>query len=302
MDHFTEDQFEKWSLKGKRLKSTAVPSIFPGSPFPAVDSATARGLPQEPCEHSLSPGFFSAEEDPIPSSERSGHRKSEREAQLERQLNLERKRRYRAEEERDGLRNSLSTVLAPDQMYCLHKGTLRGRSWTPGTMQKALHLKVACGSRGYDFVKENVVPLPAKRTLQQQTEHIKFVPGILEEVFTALKQKVSTMRPEEKHACLLMDEMQISAGLDYDASTGTVIVRPHILCVTNTCPPPSHALNQHCFGGAKLLSFDAAKVKDVLFDIIRRSEEIGITMHHICSRISEAISYVANISSWTRLL
>lgn len=47
--------------------------------------------------------------------------------------------------------------------------------------------------------------------------------GVLDEVFAALKQKVESMRPEERQACLLMDEMQIAPGLDYDASIASII-------------------------------------------------------------------------------
>lgn len=47
--------------------------------------------------------------------------------------------------------------------------------------------------------------------------------GVLDEVFAALKQKVGSMRPEERQACLLMDEMQIAPGLDYDASIAAII-------------------------------------------------------------------------------
>ncbi|XP_077484955.1 uncharacterized protein LOC144094981 [Amblyomma americanum] len=49
---------------------------------------------------------------------------------------------------------------------------------------------------------------------------------ILEEIFVALTEKVATMAQEEKHACILMNEMQISPGLDYDASTGCIIGLP----------------------------------------------------------------------------
>ncbi|KAL1485431.1 hypothetical protein MTO96_031986, partial [Rhipicephalus appendiculatus] len=154
--------------------------------------------------------------------------KSEREVELERRLNLEYKRRRKAECEQERLRQSVAKVLSPDQVRVLEKGTMRGSSWSPETLQKALHLKVACGSKGYDFVKENVVPLPAKRTLQKQMEHIKFRPGILDEVFAALKQRSSSLKPEERHACLLMDEMQLNPGLDYDASTGSIIGHPTI--------------------------------------------------------------------------
>lgn len=97
--------------------------------------------------------------------------------ELERKLNVEKKRRLQAEKDRELLREHCRRVLSDDQIRVLEKGSMRGSSWSPESLQKALQLKVACGSKGYDFVKENVVPLPAKRTLQRQTEHIKFTPG-----------------------------------------------------------------------------------------------------------------------------
>lgn len=79
-------------------------------------------------------------------------------------------------------------------------------------------------SKFWTFVpgKRHCLKAPSLSVGSHQTFTI--VAGILEEVFTALKQKVSTMQPEEKNACLLMDEMQISPGLDNDvSSTGAVI-------------------------------------------------------------------------------
>ncbi|KAL3182546.1 hypothetical protein MRX96_007220 [Rhipicephalus microplus] len=102
---------------------------------------------------------------------------------------------------------------------------MRGKSRSPALFQKALHVKVACGSKEYKFVKK-IAALPATRTLQRHIEHIKFKPGIVHVVFAALKKNVATMAPEESHPCLLMNEMQMSPGLHYDAFTGNITGQP----------------------------------------------------------------------------
>lgn len=115
--------------------------------------------------------------------------------------------------------------------------------------------------------------------------------GILEEVFAALEQKVAGMQAEERHACVLMDEIQISPGLDYDASTGSIIGQPTI--------GPSNAATKEALATHALVfmlagitsrwkqavayhftssSFDAEQVKQCLFNVIRRAESAGVTV------------------------
>lgn len=112
--------------------------------------------------------------------------KTKREKELERMLDLERKKRRRAERERDQLRHSLKRLLADDQVRALEKGTMRGSSWSRETIQKALQLKVMCGGRVYDYVKSYVVPLPSLRTLQKLVEEMQAADGeLLEEMQSA---------------------------------------------------------------------------------------------------------------------
>lgn len=47
--------------------------------------------------------------------------------------------------------------------------------------------------------------------------------GILEEVFPALASKVATFHNEERYAVLMLDEIQLTPGLDYDITTRSVI-------------------------------------------------------------------------------
>ncbi|KAH8042724.1 hypothetical protein HPB51_025567 [Rhipicephalus microplus] len=66
---------------------------------------------------------------------------------------------------------------------------MRGKQWSTVTIKKGLKLRLACGSKGYNAVRELAVPLPSERTLQRRVENCKFSPGILHEVlkFLALK-------------------------------------------------------------------------------------------------------------------
>lgn len=89
-------------------------------------------------------------------------------------LNLEEKKHRKTEKERDKLAESISPIFPPHEVRALEKGTMRGSSWSDATLQKALAAKVVCGSKGYEHIKENLVPLPTLRTLQQRMEHIKF--------------------------------------------------------------------------------------------------------------------------------
>ncbi|XP_077484851.1 uncharacterized protein LOC144094839 [Amblyomma americanum] len=54
---------------------------------------------------------------------------------------------------------------------------MRGSSWTQKTIQESLKIRLACGGRGYEYLRGNGWPLPAERTLQKHIEYIKFTPG-----------------------------------------------------------------------------------------------------------------------------
>jgi hypothetical protein len=57
----------------------------------------------------------------------------------------------------------------------------------------------------------------------------KFRPGILHDLFPFLKAKVECMKLEEKHALLLVDEMGIKSGLEYDNTTGEILGMYYLL-------------------------------------------------------------------------
>ncbi|KYN23158.1 hypothetical protein ALC57_04432, partial [Trachymyrmex cornetzi] len=113
-----------------------------------------------------------------------------------------------------------------DQRQCIARSSYRGILWSARTVNKALKLYVACGQKGYEEIRRQNLPYPNIRTLQECIQYLKFKPDVLEDVFTILKIKVKTFKPEEKHAVLLIDEMAIKPGLQYDNSTTSIIGRP----------------------------------------------------------------------------
>uniref|UniRef100_A0A1S4LSB4 Uncharacterized protein n=2 Tax=Ixodes scapularis TaxID=6945 RepID=A0A1S4LSB4_IXOSC len=82
--------------------------------------------------------------------------------------------------------------------------TMRGRTWSDETIQKALNVRLACGTRGYDVLEELCTPLPSERTLQRRLIDVKFLPGILHEVLQPLALKIESMTEVERHACLVI--------------------------------------------------------------------------------------------------
>ncbi|KAH7934440.1 hypothetical protein HPB52_024198 [Rhipicephalus sanguineus] len=95
-------------------------------------------------------------------------------------------------------------------------------------------MRLSCGARGYDSVRELGQPLPTERTLHRHLEGYKFTPGLLEDIMESLALKVSFMSPEERHATLMLDEMQLAPGLVYNPSSGTVL---GALLQTQHCHP-----------------------------------------------------------------
>lgn len=50
---------------------------------------------------------------------------------------------------------------------------------------------MACGTKGYEEIHKQHLAYPSPRTLQHRTRHLKFKPGILDEVFKLQELKVS---------------------------------------------------------------------------------------------------------------
>ncbi|KAH8024524.1 hypothetical protein HPB51_025213 [Rhipicephalus microplus] len=88
----------------------------------------------------------------------------------------------RANRRNHELTRNIKKYLSPDQLQGMWTSSMRGKQWSTETIQKGLKLRLACGSRGCNAVRELAVLLPSERTLQRRVENYKFSPGILHEV------------------------------------------------------------------------------------------------------------------------
>ncbi|KAH7977604.1 hypothetical protein HPB49_002951 [Dermacentor silvarum] len=117
-------------------------------------------------------------------------------AQLEDELQATRRKLQIAQRERlqaltanKSLVAGLNKYLNEDQVKCLKMATMRGTRWTKKTVIKALTMKLSCGARGYDSVRQLGQPLPTERTLHRHLEGYKFTPGLLEDIMQSLALK-----------------------------------------------------------------------------------------------------------------
>jgi Transposase protein len=106
--------------------------------------------------------------------------------------------------------------------HCQRK--LQGvQNGVPLKQKNALKLHFACGPTGYKELLCQGYPLPSHRTLSRPMHHVKFDSGILGEVFHYLAIKASSMKVEKRECCLILDEMLITASVEFDIPTGGIM-------------------------------------------------------------------------------
>ena len=133
-------------------------------------------------------------------------------------------KRERSKEKKELLvRREEGSFFGMDQLMFLKKKTMKGHSWTTATIRDALKIRFSGGSSGYECLRGLGYPLPAIRTLQHRTESILFNPGILHEVFDLLELKTKQMSHRELLCSLVLDEMTITPGMQWDCKSDSFI-------------------------------------------------------------------------------
>ncbi|XP_077549557.1 uncharacterized protein LOC144162788 [Haemaphysalis longicornis] len=218
--------------------------------------------------------------------------------ELKRKLDLQQKQTRKLEKQLEAVIGNKVPHLAPDQVLNVGHPDSRGNRWSDKTVQKALQVRLACGTRGYELLKDEVLPLPSERTLQRRIEDVKFEPGILNELLPALKAKLETMKPEERHCALLIDEMQLTAGLDFDPTVkkpiglataplvkqgpeGELVYATHglVVMLTGLSSRWKQVVAYHFTGD----SIDGTFLKDVVFRVIEECEAAGCHVDAVIS-------------------
>ena len=134
------------------------------------------------------------------------------------------KKRLRVEEGILKSRNILHKVFNNDQIEWLQHDSKKRRlyKWSNETIKKALRLKLACTENGYKELINQNIPLPSRRTLRRSLEGINFSPGICEDIFEALKDKVEYFTDNRERDCMLgIDEISLVEGERIDPLTNS---------------------------------------------------------------------------------
>ncbi|KAK8771448.1 hypothetical protein V5799_025312 [Amblyomma americanum] len=106
-----------------------------------------------------------------------------------RKLSICQRQKNAALQEKSALKRRTCHFLANDQLKSMERSTMRGTPWSTSTIEKGLKIRLSCGSRGYNVVREIGTPLPSERTLQRHLEDLKFLPGILHKILPSLSVK-----------------------------------------------------------------------------------------------------------------
>lgn len=143
--------------------------------------------------------------------------------------------------------HKLNKLFNTDQIQSL-KNRSRATQWAPETVKKALQIRYACGSSGYEFLRTCGYPLPAYRTLCGKVQKLDMAPGLDITLLDMLANKLSVYSQTERDCCLLIDEVQLKEKLEYDKGLKRVMGAVVGETASNSASPgvtlASHAL---CF-------------------------------------------------------
>ncbi|KAG0431310.1 hypothetical protein HPB47_021907, partial [Ixodes persulcatus] len=135
--------------------------------------------------------------------------------ELQRKLNLQQQKIRKLEKKLEVFLGSRHENLTPEQQISTMNIEAHGNRWRNDTVQ---NVWMRCESRKDEPPKDEVIPLISERTLQRQIEEIQSEPEIHEERLPALQSKRQTTSPEERHRTLMVNEMRLNAGLDFDTT------------------------------------------------------------------------------------
>lgn len=160
-----------------------------------------------------------------------------------------------------------------------------------------MRLKFVCGTNGYEKIIQQGIPLPNIRTLRRRLENFQFEPGLSEKMFEFLKNKKHQFQNDNDIECgLIFDEMAITPQQCYNSATGSFIgkitfpndkdnnkIATHALVfmLVGIGNRWKHVVGYHFTGN----SFNSETLKQIIFQIINKTEEIGYHVNFITSDI-----------------
>lgn len=203
----------------------------------------------------------------------------------------------------------LQKLLDKNQFYAaLHKifeqdqidkliGLKKRVNWSSNTYVKAIKLKYACGTSGYEELLNSGFPLPCTRAISKQLESLKLSHGICNESFDFMKLKVDSKDPLfDVDSGLIIDEMNMTSVKDaYDPSScrfiGNVTLGPDksevadnalVFMLVGLKAKWKQVVGLH-FTSKQMTGLE---LKPEILKMIRKAESIGLRVHNVTSDMS----------------
>ena len=148
------------------------------------------------------------------------HNKDARLAELEMQVQQLKEQNLKQAESLE----AVGKVLHPDQVKRLTSTKTFNGPWSQEMLDKSIQAYAAMHSTGYNYCRNKILSprlMPSKRTLQRQLAKIPCEAGLCTSFLQMMRNKVETMKPQEKLCILKVDEMSLMPKLEYDTTNQT---------------------------------------------------------------------------------
>ncbi|KAK3907199.1 Transposable element P transposase [Frankliniella fusca] len=99
----------------------------------------------------------------------------------------------------------------------------KGRRYTKEWMYECILMRFKGPALYRKMQQEDILPLPSPRTIQRYLKKMRPAYGFQHAIFGLLSKKGKEMADDERHGALLLDEMKLQEGVDFDKSTLKVI-------------------------------------------------------------------------------
>lgn len=123
---------------------------------------------------------------------------------LKQRLVKERKEKYKLKQEKKSIEKQMSVlcrkmskVFNKDQLNSMTRSSTRGVKWSDETIKKALRIRFACGSPGYELLLKQHQPLPSQRSLRRSLQVNTVEPEMVSDMLKCIRQRGSPTKSDE---------------------------------------------------------------------------------------------------------
>ena len=162
------------------------------------------------------------------------------------------------------------------QIAVVTKKLKRPKKWTEDDIANGLILR-SFSRKSFDFLREKkLLPLPSETAMRMWVKNFSCQPGVLQDIKKVLQKFFeSEDSPLARIAIVSFDEMEIAKILEYDHESDRVF-GPHKKLQLVMVRGLFKKWKQPIF-----YDFDTPMKKDLLFDIVKHVEDIGILVYGI---------------------